>query len=66
MTIFAEEKETADILVSFSRQSSDSGRETLSSTADTQPSTPQPQLDAEARNPLVVALSSQKELKTEE
>lgn len=50
--IFAEEKETADMLVSLSRQSSDSGRGTLSTSADTQPSTPQPQLDASVENPL--------------
>ncbi|CAL2036463.1 CBN-RABX-5 protein [Caenorhabditis brenneri] len=41
-SIFAEEKETADLLVSLSRQSSESGRGTLSTSADTQPSTPQP------------------------
>ncbi|CAI2348306.1 unnamed protein product [Caenorhabditis sp. 36 PRJEB53466] len=56
-SIFAEEKETADMLVSLSRQSSDSGRGTLSSSADTQPPTPQPQLDTES--PLVVALNNE-------
>ncbi|PIC42588.1 hypothetical protein B9Z55_009618 [Caenorhabditis nigoni] len=56
-SIFAEEQETADLLVSLSRQSSESGRGTLSTSADnTQPSTPQPQLDPSFESPLAAVL----------
>lgn len=51
--IFAEEKETADILVSLSRQSSESGRGTLT---DTQPSTPQP--DTSLESPLIAEIQA--------
>lgn len=52
-SIFAEEKETADILVSLSRQSSESGRGTLT---DTQPSTPQP--DTSLESPLIAEIQA--------
>uniref|UniRef100_A0A1I7TM97 Rab5 GDP/GTP exchange factor n=1 Tax=Caenorhabditis tropicalis TaxID=1561998 RepID=A0A1I7TM97_9PELO len=60
-SIFTEEQETADLLVSLSRQSSESGRGTLSSTADnTQPSTPQPQTDSCINeSPLVTAIKEE-------
>ncbi|EFO86547.1 CRE-RABX-5 protein [Caenorhabditis remanei] len=51
-SIFGEEQETADLLVSLSRQSSESGRGTLSTSADSQPSTPQPQLEPSLESPL--------------
>lgn len=58
-SIFAEEQETADLLVSLSRQSSESGRGTLSTSADTQPSTPQPQLEPSLESPLAAAISQE-------